>query len=166
MTKLTASQWDLDWVLSLKIYSWVTIKKNQLQEFDKGEVLLCRRYVDNIFCMFKNKIDTEKFFKYLNSKHPNIKFTMEKETNAFLQFLNVLFKNKGRIFFTSVYRKKTSIGLFTLYSSFTPFSYKIGIINCLIHRAFKISNSYLIFHDDINKRQGKTKICRYSNMCK
>ena len=34
-----------------------------------------RRYVDDIFCMFKNEIDSEKLFKYLNSKHPNIKFT-------------------------------------------------------------------------------------------
>ena len=37
------------------------------------------------------------------------------------------------------------------YSSFIPFSYKIGLINCLIHRAFKISSSYLVFHDKINK---------------
>ena len=101
--------------------------------------------------MFKNETDAEKFFKYLNSKHPNIKFTMEKENNKFLPFLDVLVKNEGRTFTTSVYRKKTSIGLFTQYSSFTPFSYKIGLINCLIHRAFNISSSYLIFHDEINK---------------
>ena len=36
--------------------------------------------------MFKNENDNEKFFKDLNSKHPNIKFIMEKETNKFLQF--------------------------------------------------------------------------------
>ena len=91
------------------------------------------------------------FFKYLNSKHPNIKFTMEKETNTFLPFLDVLVKNEGRIFTTSVYRKKTAIGLFKQYNSFTPFSYKIGLIKCLVHRAFKISSSYIIFHNEINK---------------
>ena len=37
------------------------------------------------------------------------------------------------------------------YTNFTPFSYRIGLINCLIHRAFKIRSSYLIFHDEINK---------------
>ena len=36
-------------------------EKNWLQEFDKGEVLLYRPYVDNIFCMFKNEIDAESF---------------------------------------------------------------------------------------------------------
>ena len=56
--------------------------------------------------MFKNEIDPENFFKYLNSKHPNIKFTMEKETNKFLPFLDVLVKNEGRTFTTFVCRKK------------------------------------------------------------
>ena len=124
-------------------------ERNWLQEFDIGEALLYRRYVDDIFCMFRNEIDAENFFRYLNSKHSNIKFTMEKETNKFLPFLDVLVKNKGRIFTTSVYRKK--IGRFTQYNSFTPFSYKVGLIKCLVHRAFKISSSYIIFHNEINK---------------
>ena len=101
--------------------------------------------------MFRSEIDAENFFKYLNSKHPNIKFIMEKENNKFLPFLDVLVKNEGRSFTTSVYRKKIAIGLFTQYNSFTPFSYKIGLIKCLVHRAFKISSSYVIFHNEINK---------------
>ena len=85
-----------------------------------------------------------KFFLItLNSKHSIIKFTMKKETN--LPILDVFVKNEGRIFTTSVYRKKSSTGIFTQYNSFTPFSYKIRLIKCLIHRAFKISSSYIIF---------------------
>ena len=76
---------------------------------------------------------------------------MEKETKKFLPFLDVLVKNKGRTLTTSVYRKKTSIGLFTQYNSFTLFSYKIGLIKCFIHRAFKITSSCIIFHNEINK---------------
>ena len=126
-------------------------ERNWRQDFDIGEVLLYRRYVDDIFCMFRNEIDAEKFFKYLTSMHPNIKFTMEKETNTFLPFLDVLVKSEGRIFNTSVYWKKTAIKLFTQYISFTPFSYKIGLIKFLVHRAFKISSSYIIFHNEVNK---------------
>ena len=75
--------------------------------------------------IFWNEIDAENFFKYLNSKHPNINFAMEKETNTFLPFLDVLVKKESRTFTTSVYmNKKTSIGLFTWYNSFTAFSYK------------------------------------------
>ena len=65
--------------------------------------------------------------------------------------IDVLVKNESRIFTTSVYRKKTAIGLFTQHNSFTPFSYKIGLIKCFAHRAFKISSSYIIFHNEINK---------------
>ena len=121
-------------------------EKKWLQEFNKGKVLMYKRYVDDIFCMFGNEKDAENFFEFLNCRHKNIKFTIEKESNKFLSFLDILIKNEGNRFSTSVYRKKTSIGLFTQFHSFTPMSYKIGLIRCLIHRAFKISSSYIIFH--------------------
>ena len=73
-------------------------------------------------------------------------FTIEKESNKFLSFLDILMKNEGNRFSTSVYRRKTSIGLVTQFHSVTPMSYKIGLIRCLIHRAFKISSSCIIFH--------------------
>ena len=76
---------------------------------------------------------------------------MEKETNKFSKSLEIFVKSEGRTFSTSVYRRKTSIGRFTQYNSFEPFSNKIGFTKCFIHRAFKISGSYLIFHNDINK---------------
>ena len=110
-----------------------------------------KRYVDDIFCIFGNKKDAEIFFEFFNCYHKNIKFTIEKESNKFLSFLDILIKNEGNRFSTSVYRKKTSIGLFTQFHSFTPMSYKIGLIRCLIHRAFKISSSYIIFHNELEK---------------
>ena len=68
-----------------------------------------------------------------------------------MSFLDILIKNDGNRFSTSVYRKKTSVGLFTQFHSFTPMSYEIGLIKCLIHRAFKISRSYIIFHSELEK---------------
>ena len=68
-----------------------------------------------------------------------------------MSFLDILIKNEGNRFSTSVYRKKTSIGLFTQFHSFTPMSYKIGLIRCLIHRAFKFSSLYIIFHNELEK---------------
>ena len=62
-----------------------------------------------------------------------------------------LLKKEDRACTTSVYRKKTSTGRFTQYNSFAPFSCKIGLTKCFIHRAFKISGSYLIFHNEIKK---------------
>ena len=74
---------------------------------------MCKRYFHNIFCMFGNEKDAENFFEFFNCLHKNMKYTLEKESNKFLSFLDILIKNKGNRFPTSVYRKKTSIGLFT-----------------------------------------------------
>ena len=49
-----------------------------------------RRYVDDIFALFRSPNHLEKFTNYLNSKHKNIKFTYEKESNNSLSFLNSL----------------------------------------------------------------------------
>ena len=116
-------------------------KKKSLQEFDKGKVLMYKCCVDDIFCRFGNEIDEENVFEFLNCSHKNIKFTIEKESNKFLSFLEILVKNEGNRFSTSFYRKKTSIGLFTQFHSFTPMSYKVCLIRYHIHRAFRISSS-------------------------
>ena len=53
-----------------------------------------RRYVDDTFCHFNNEQDALLFFDFLNSQHTNIKFTMEKESNKMLAFLDVYINNK------------------------------------------------------------------------
>ena len=38
--------------------------KEWLQEFDKGKVLMYKRYVDDIFCMFRNEKDAQIFLNF------------------------------------------------------------------------------------------------------
>ena len=76
----------------------------------------------------------------------------EKETDHVLPFLDVLIDNTHRnSVVTSTFRKKTLTGLPTNCFSFTPLSYKIGLIRTLIDRVFKINNTWLGFHKDITK---------------
>ena len=79
-----------------------------------------KRFVDEIFYMFENEKNAEILFEFLNCRHKNIKFTIEKESIKFLSFLDIRIKNEGNRFSTSVYRKKTLIGLFTRFHNFTP----------------------------------------------
>ena len=72
------------------------------------------------------------FFTFLNSRHPNLKFTFQKEKDSKIAFLEICINKTNHSFCTSVFRKSTSIGLYTNFSSFTPFSYKIGLIKSLI----------------------------------
>ena len=60
-----------------------------------------KRCVDDIFCIFVNEIDEENVFEFLNCRHKNIKFTIEKGSNKFLSFLEIPVKNKGNRFLTS-----------------------------------------------------------------
>ena len=122
-----------------------------LNTFYECEIILCGRYVDDIICLFNFESDADKFFEFLNSQDPNIKFTFEKQVNKQISFLDVLITNDGDQFCTSVFRKETAIGLFTNYLGFTPFSYKVGLVRTLLHRAFMISSSWFLFHEEIVK---------------
>ena len=100
--------------------------------------------------MFNSEQDAEEFFKFLNAQHPNIKFTFEKEKDGKLAFLDVLISKTDQNPCASVYRKMTSIGLYTNFVRFTPYSYNIGLIKTLIHRPYEISSSSTSFNEEIS----------------
>ena len=62
---------------------------------------------------------------------------MEKEAHHKLPFLDALVDNNDpNSLLTRVYRKKTFTGLLTNYFSFTPYSYKVGLIRTLVDTAY------------------------------
>ena len=85
-------------------------EKKWLQELDKGKILMYKRYVDDIFRMFGNEKDAEHFFEFLNCQHKIIKFTLEKESNKFLSFLDVLIKNERTVFQHQFIKRKRQLG--------------------------------------------------------
>ena len=103
-------------------------EKQWLKEFNFCKVLLYHCYVDDIICLFNCEVAATNFFDYLNSRHPNINFTFEKQKGGKLAFVDILISNDSDNFCTSVFCKKTPIGLYTNFTSFNPFSYKIGLI--------------------------------------
>ena len=108
-----------------------------------------RRYVDDIFILVENIDHIHKFQDYLNSKHPNINFTTEIETNNKLPFLDNLIERKSDNFVTSVYRKATFTGVYTHYQSFLPSVYKIGLLSTLLFRYFSICSNFVLFHLEV-----------------
>ena len=122
-----------------------------LNTFRECEMILYRRCVDDIICLFNCQSDADEFFEFSNRQHPNMKFKFEKQANKQISFLDVLITNNVDQFCTSVFRKEPAIGLFTNYLGFTPFSYKVGLVRTLLHRAFMISSSWFLFHEEIVK---------------
>ena len=69
---------------------------------------------DDTLMIFEKEEQVEKFFDYLNSKHNKIQFTIEKESQNKLPFLDILLqRNNMNKLDISIYRKPTYTGLGT-----------------------------------------------------
>lgn len=112
--------------------------------------LYYRRYVDDTFVIFRKPDHARLFLQYLNAQHPCIKFTCEEEKDQCLPFLDVNI-TKGDCLSTSLYRKPTFTGLYTAFSSFLPFAYKVGLVKCLFNRAYRICSNYVSMHAEFQR---------------
>ena len=96
------------------------------------------RYMDDTFVVFNNENQCDNFLNKLNSLHPSLRFTFEKESNLRLPFLDVLVEKTSSKFLTSIYRKPTFTGQYLHWNSFSPTKRKINLISTLTHRALSI----------------------------
>ena len=134
--------WDLYWLMCLcaiqKENGQVSVPRNL-------KPIYYRRYVDDSFVIFKSREQVEPFLRYLNSRHKNIKFTFEVEQNGVLPFLDIRVR-RAQSFHTSVYRKPTFTGLYTNFSSFIPYKYKVNLVKSLLFRSYKICSNMTVQH--------------------
>ena len=118
-----------------------------LNEYDLNKPKFYLRYVADILTAFKKQQDS---LIFLNNKHPNIKFTIEKQINHPITFLDVSIVGINNQNLTlQTYHKSIYTGLLVDFKSFTSFSYKVSSIKFLIDMPFKISNNWNSFHNDI-----------------
>ena len=100
--------------------------------------LLYTRYVDDTFAIFRSETEADKFFTAFNSQRSALKFTMEKEANQTLPFLDVKIEKESSQFLTSIYRKSLFTGQYIRWDSFGPLKRKTNLIGTLVHRALVI----------------------------
>ena len=121
-----------------------------LNEYNFNKPKFCLRYIDDILATFVKEQDSLTFFNFLNTKHPNIKFTIEKQVNHCIAFLDVFISGIDNQNLTlQAYHESTYTGLLLNFKSFTSLSYKISLIKYLIDRSFKVCNNWNSFHKDI-----------------
>ena len=122
-----------------------------LEAYEGPPPLLYRRYVDDILLAFENEAQVTPFWEYLNQCHRNIKFTVEREENRGINFLDISVKRvpETNEILTQTFRKKTYTGLLMKHNSFTHSKYKTGLIQCLLFRALKICSKIGPFLDEI-----------------
>ena len=117
-----------------------------LNEYNLNKPKFYLRHVDNILAAFDKKQDSLNFLDFLNKSDPNIKFTIEKQTNHSIAFLNVSISGINNQNLTlQTYHKLTYTGLLLNFKSFTSFSYKISLTECLIDSRLKFVISGILF---------------------
>ena len=78
-----------------------------LNEYNLNKPKLYLRYVDDILAAFHNEQDSLNFLNFLNNRHPNIKFTIEKQNNHSIAFHSINNQNLT----LQTYYKSTYTGL-------------------------------------------------------
>ena len=97
---------------------------------------MCCRYVNDIFNVFCNKGECNEFLTFLNSLHPSLCSTFEKENNCSLPFLDVLVKKSDSRFIASVYRKLIFTHKYVRWNSFCSKKRKINFVSSLVRTAW------------------------------
>ena len=104
---------------------------------EKFKPIYYKRYMDDTFLLFASKQHIKMFFRYINSRHKNMSFTVEEELDHKLPFLDILVIRSEK-FITNLYRKPTFSGLYSNFYSFLPEKYKIGLFYTLLFRIYTI----------------------------
>ena len=87
-------------------------KFKRLNKYNLNKPKLYLRYVDEILAAFEKEQDSLNFLNFLNSKHPNIKFSLEKQVNHSIAFPDVFISGIGNQNLTlQTYHKSTYMGL-------------------------------------------------------
>ena len=110
-----------------------------------------RRYVDNIFVLFKSKDHLLSFTRYMNTIHKNLKFTFHFEQNNSLSFLDIKINSGSNGFSTPVFRETTFSGVFTNFDSFIFEFYKTGLIFTLLFCCFTVCSDMQSFHLEVDQ---------------
>ena len=84
-----------------------------LNEYNLNKPNFHLRYVDEILAVFDNEQDSLHFLDFISKRHPNIKFTIEKQINHSIAFLDVFISGINNQNLTlQKYHKSTYTGLF------------------------------------------------------
>ena len=110
-------------------------EKNWLNSCPQGfKPVFYRRYVDDIFLLFKSNDQLKYFQDFLNSCRINMSHQVIREQGKFT---------------TTVYRKPTFSGVYSNFESFLPSVYKFGMVYTLVYRCFRISSNWTQFHTEL-----------------
>jgi len=109
------------------------------------------RYVDDTLVGWTGSVDElNSFLDFLNSLHPNLKFTMEVEFNNKINFLDLTLERLDNTIEFKIYRKPTQTDHMIPWDSCHHISHKMAALNSLLHRLFSIPMTKENFEEEKN----------------
>ena len=115
--------------------------ETRMKNFNGSLPVYYKRYVDDIFCIFDKNSDASAFHDFLNTLHPDIKFTMEREVNESLVFLDTKVTKSENAFDIAWHLKETNTGIYIPNSAYAPKRYRLAAMNSLFYRALKLNSN-------------------------
>ena len=113
-----------------------------------------------MLCLWPNTENTDTFLRLLNEQVPSIRFTMEKENEGKLPFLDCLVHRVDRTFKFTVYRKPTNISSYVHFYSAHNEKVKKSIFSSMFLRAFRVCSPEFI-DNEINNIKCTGKKLKY-----
>ena len=120
------------------------------------------RFVDDIFLQVNDEDELIKL-KELFENNSVLNFTYELSVDKKLPFLDVMVTSKNGNFNTNVYRKPTSIGSCLNANSECIGQYKDSVAFSFLNRAFKVSQTWHAFHEEVQHIKQMLVNNNYSN---
>ena len=119
--------------------------------FQNGNTKLFKRYVDDILVvMDKGEIDNR--MEVINKLHPNLKFTLELESEqGGLPFLDMCLRKVGDKISSEWYQKPANSGIILNFFALAPSRYKRSVVRSLVYRIFNSCSNWKLFHLSMKK---------------
>ena len=123
---------------------------SQFDQTIKDKSKLYARYMDDIICD-KNKNSIDETLVRINDLHPSLKFTIEKESNCEIPFLDMKIKNTNGRLSSTWYNKPTDTGLIMNYHALAPKRYKRSVVSGFVYRIHRACSTWKNFHQSLEK---------------
>ena len=129
------------------------LENGWLSKFDpiiKEDAIFSFRYMDDIVRNIR-RVRIDQKLNEINSLHENLKFTIEKEIDGKLPFLDMLLMRNGVHLSSTWYNKPTDTGLIMNFHALAPKRYKRSVVAGFVHRIYRACSSWSLFHQSLEK---------------
>ena len=124
-----------------------------LSQFDrviKGESKLYSRYMDDVLKEINtNTIDQK--LEEINNLHPKLEFTLEREEDGCIPFLDMKIVHNGNELTSTWFTKVTDTGLTMNFHALAPMKYKRSVVSEMVHRIHHACSTWRNFHESLEK---------------